>query len=385
MVLTRVSAVLLLAGLALGACSSDPEPLWPVASSAPGGTAGRINAAPLSPPIAAPAPAPGTPTGVTAPAVVTASVPAGASSNTFVGQKVAAMRGDYGRMQGLQAEHSAQFQAIRSEVRQAGERYYATVGQVSAKLQTGTTPGNPLVTQQWNSAQAELDRLADGVGRLNNLSSAVAANASLAAFLLDQTRSSYSISGALDEDHRALAALEDEINRSTVSIDRLMAELSDEVSRQNGYVSAERRNMTALAVAIKSGQFFGSSLSTRSFNPGVNAPGSPMSPTSSPNLAGRRPLAVIKFDRPNVPYQQQLYSAVSQAVERRPDVTFDLVAVAPNKDGAGQAGLASTQARRNAEAVYRSLTEMGLPADRVALSAMTSSAADVNEVHLYVR
>lgn len=385
MVLTRVSAVLLLAGLALGACSSDPEPLWPVASSAPGGTAGRINAAPLSPPIAAPAPAPGTPTGVTAPAVVTASLPAGASSNTFVGQKVAAMRGDYGRMQGLQAEHGSQFQAIRSEVRQAGERYYATIGQVSSRLQTGTTPGNPLVTQQWNSAQSELDRLADGVGRLNNLSSAVAANASLAAFLLDQTRSSYSISGALDEDHRALAALEDEINRSTVSIDRLMAELSDEVSRQNGYVSAERRNMTALAVAIKSGQFFGSSLSTRSFNPGVNAPGSPMSPTSAPNLAGRRPLAVIKFDRPNVPYQQQLYSAVSQAVERRPDVTFDLVAVAPNRDGAGQAGLASTQARRNAEAVYRSLTEMGLPADRVALSAMTSSAADVNEVHLYVR
>ena len=385
MVLTRVSAVLLLAGLALGACSSDPEPLWPVASSAPGGTAGRINAAPLSPPMATPAPAPGTPTGVTAPAVVSASVPAGASSNTFVGQKVAAMRGDFGRMQGMQTEHNAQFQAIRSEVRQAGERYYATIGQVSARLQTGTTPGNPLVTQQWNSAQAELDRLADGVGRLNNLSSAVAANASLASFLLDQTRSSYSISGALDEDHRALAALEDEINRSTVSIDRLMAELSDEVSRQNGYVSAERRNMTALAVAIKSGQFFGSSLSTRSFNPGVNAPGSPLSPTSAPNLSGRRPLAVIKFDRPNVPYQQQLYSAVSQAVERRPDVTFDLVAVAPNRDGAGQAGLASTQARRNAEAVYRSLTEMGLPADRVALSAMTSGAADVNEVHLYVR
>jgi hypothetical protein len=382
MVLTRVSAVLLLAGLALGACSSDPEPLWPVASNAPGGTAGRINAAPLSPPIASPAPAPGTPTGVTAPAVVSASIPAGASSNTFVGQKVAAMRGDFGRMQGMQTEHSSQFQAIRSEVRQAGERYYATIGQVSARLQTGTTPGNPLVTQQWNSAQSELDRLADGVGRLNNLSSAVAANASLAAFLLDQTRSSYSISGALDEDHRALAALEDEINRSTVSIDRLMAELSDEVSRQNGYVSAERRNMTALAVAIKSGQFFGSSLSTRSFNPGVNTP---MSPTSAPNLAGRRPLAVIKFDRPNVPYQQQLFSAVSQAVERRPDVTFDLVAVAPNRDGAGQAGLASTQARRNAEAVYRSLTEMGLPADRVALSAITSNATDVNEVHLYVR
>lgn len=380
MVLTRVSAVLLLAGLALTACSSEPEPLWPVVSSAPGGTAGRINAAPLSPPIAAPVAAPGTPTGVTAPAVVTASLPAGASSNTFVGQKVAAMRGDFGRMQGMQTEHMSQFQAVRGEVRQAGERYYATVGQVSAKLQTGTTPGNPLVTQQWNSAQAELDRLADGVGRLNNISSAVAANASLAAFLLDQTRSSYSISGALDEDHRALAQLEDEVNRSTISIERLMAELSDEVSRQNGYVAAERRNMTALAVAIKSGQFFGSSLSTRSFNPGASA-----SPTSAPSTVGRRPLAVIKFDRPNVPYQQQLYAAVSQAVERRPDVTFDLVAVAPNKDGAGQAGLASTQARRNAEAVYRTLTDMGLPADRVSLSATTSNATDVNEVHLFVR
>ena len=42
----------------------------------------------------------------------------------------------------------------------------------------------------------------------------------------------------------------------------------------------------------------------------------------------RRPLVVIRFDRANVPYEQALYTAVSRALERRPQALFDLVAVA---------------------------------------------------------
>jgi hypothetical protein len=41
--------------------------------------------------------------------------------------------------------------------------------------------------------------------------------------------------------------------------------------------------------------------------------------------------------------------------------------------------------RRDADQVLRSLISMGLSPDRVSMSAATSAAAQVNEVHLYVR
>ena len=43
------------------------------------------------------------------------------------------------------------------------------------------------------------------------------------------------------------------------------------------------------------------------------------------------------------------------------------------------------KARRHAENILRSLTEMGLPPSRVAVSAKTAAQANTNEVHLYLR
>ena len=50
-----------------------------------------------------------------------------------------------------------------------------------------------------------------------------------------------------------------------------------------------------------------------------------------------------------------------------------------------QISLATSKSRRNAENVLRSLTGMGLPADRITLSATSSARAQGNEVHVYVR
>ena len=62
---------------------------------------------------------------------------------------------------------------------------------------------------------------------------------------------------------------------------------------------------------------------------------------------------------------------------RRPDATFDLVAVSPND--AGQA-----VARKDADAVFKPMTSMGLPAERVAMAAMANGSANTPEVHIYV-
>ena len=102
-------------------------------------------------------------------------------------------------------------------------------------------------------------------------------------------------------------------------------------------------------------------------------------------MAKRKPLVVIRFDQPDVDYEPELYKAVNAALERKPDVGFDVVAVAPTTDDAAGAARAASESKQHADAVMRSLANMGLPASRVTLSAITSAAAATSEVHLYIR
>jgi len=83
-----------------------------------------------------------------------------------------------------------------------------------------------------------------------------------------------------------------------------------------------------------------------------------------------------------VNYEQALYSAVGQALEKYPAAKFDLVAVSPSQ---AKMALASTEARKNGESVLRSLANMGLPLERVRLNAANSSAVRNSEVHLYLQ
>jgi hypothetical protein len=76
-----------------------------------------------------------------------------------------------------------------------------------------------------------------------------------------------------------------------------------------------------------------------------------------------------------VSYEQALYSALSGALARRPGATFDLVAVAPQSGNTAEVTSAQNRSKRDAERVLRSMSEMGLPMDRVRLSAMTSQSA----------
>jgi hypothetical protein len=377
---------------------NPPQPEVPQIASPYARPAARGAAVAQVAPPPAPAPAPprvGAPAGQgqgqsTPPAAPTAQ-PAGPANTpgtptgTFVGQKIQQQRAELVRLQGLISSHNAELQQNRAEMIQQSRTYHQLVAQVNARLQVGTTPGNPELQAMWNQAQAELDKLDGSIARLNRLTNATAGDSSMAVYLLDSTRATYSLSGAVDEDHRQIAILEDEINRTVVLIERLLNELSEDLQRQNNYLASERRNLQLLAVSVKNGELYGPSLYNRPFvgaGPAQTSAAGASAPQPQP-VGSRRPLVVIKFTRPNVEYDQQLYAAVSQALDRKPDAMFDLVAVSPSKPGTGATSAAS--ARRQAEGVMRSLANMGLPASRVTLSATNSAQAQVNEVHLYVR
>jgi hypothetical protein len=277
-----------------------------------------------------------------------------------------------------------QLQQIRRETADHSQRYHTTVAAINARLQVGTTPGNPILVSQWNASQSLLDQIGSDVARMSSLSNDVASTSSLASYLLESTRATYGLSGAVDEDHRQLAILEDEVNRTVVLIDRLLNELSSDVSRQSAYLSGERRNLIALSLAIKNGEMYGSSLANAAFAGAAPTAATARGANGAPD-APRRPLVVIRFDRANVAYEQALYSALSGALNRRPGATFDLVAVAPQSGSPAEVTSAQNRSKRDAERVLRSMSEMGLPMERVRLSAMTSPGAQSNEVHVYVR
>jgi hypothetical protein len=167
--------------------------------------------------------------------------------------------------------------------------------------------------------------------------------------------------------------------------------------------------LRTLSLAINTGDLFGKNLSNRPFsraqqasftpqaasdygvgggadmNAPMNGPMTPPPPQGAGIPGGPRPLVKIRFDNPNVAYEQPVYMAVNEALTRYPNAKFELVAVHPNGGNAAEVAIESTRARRNAERVLRSLTEMGLPLDRVDLSYSPSPDATTNEVHLYIR
>ena len=308
----------------------------------------------------------------------------GSATGTFVGQKVDMLRSELKRMRQQISVQNNKLQSIRRLAGAHSVAYHSAIASINSRLQVGTTPGNPYMVNQWNIAQTGLSKIDSDISSMNSLANEVAGTSTMSAYLLETTRAAYGLSGAVESDHRQLAILEDEVNRTVVLIDRLLNELSEDINRQTTYVAAERSNLTALSLAIKNGEALGSSLSNRAYAM-PSSINNPPANVGSIGPSGRQPLIIIRFNKPNVRYQQALYSAVNRVLQRRPQAGFDLIAVASGKGSAGQVTVAGNKSKRNAEMVLRSLADMGLPLQRIRLSAITSKDATTNEVHLFVR
>jgi len=384
-----IAASLLLFGL-LSGCSGNADSLWPSFSrEKPAGGGGQI-AVPASPGELGGQPVIDSATSAAPPLLGNTNFSPlqpsqGAPTGTLVGQRIMQLRGELQALDGRISQHNARLQELRAITAGNAQRYHGTVAAVTARLQLGTTPGNPIVINQWNAAQADLDRLSSDISALNGLSNAVAEDSGMGEFLLETARATYGLAGAIDEDHRQLGILEDETNRSLVLIQRLLGELSEDIGRQTGYVGNERARLTTLANAIKKGVMFGEALASGAAVAPVGlsvARGG--SAGAGIGLAGR-PLVVIRFDKSDVDYEQSLYSALTRALESRPDARFDVVSVVPAGGNSTQMRRSQTQSRHNAEMVMASIADMGLPASRLSISSTTSSDVSSNEVRVYMR
>jgi hypothetical protein len=184
------------------------------------------------------------------------------------------------------------------------------------------------------------------------------------------------------------------VNNTVVTIDRLLNAINDDITRTAAYLSSERGNLRTLSLAISNGDLYGRSLANRPFSsvpqstlmqPASYGSVAPAAAPMETRPASPRPLAKIKFDKPNVDYAQPVYMAISEAMERYPDARFELVAVHPMTGNAAQVAIESTRSRRNAEKVLQTLTQMGLPADKIDLAYNADASAQTSEVHIFVR
>ena len=300
----------------------------------------------------------------------------GANTGTFVGQKIIAFRQELEQIKVSHQSNREELTRIQKNITANSTQYNNTVGSIESKLQIGTTPGNPNLYNMLQQAQNNVQTMSMNANALNNLSVKVANDATSTVYLIDSIRAAFSISGAVDEDHRQLRILENETNQTAILMNSLLNEVNTDVMRQQQYVQTARNYIIDLNSAIKVGSY------------GVN--NVPLVGTPAPRgsnfkmNAGEmssKPLFVAKFNKENVQYKEALKRAVNSARNKKPNVMFEVVAVSP----ANGKQLSSGNAKNNATKIFQDMVNMGVSADNIALAARTSAEANSSEVHIYVK
>ena len=309
-------------------------------------------------------------------------------SGTFVGQKIPPLREDFDSVTEAFLIHRDSYEEIKNRVYGAATQFYGTVAAINTKLQLGTTPGNPVLVKQYDEAQTELKNIESYSREVNLLNQKVTADAGVVALLKSTINKTLRLAGAIDQDHRHLEVLEDDVEKIEINIARIINEITEEVSRQSGFMRIENQNLLTLAVAIRNGEAMGTGIRNRSFLAAQAladaGPPDKQLEVKRVNITGL-PLVVIRFDDPNIDYEKTLYDAIGITVDKKPDASFGLVAVAPIGKNEGETRINASKVKKYAERVLRSLVSFGLPSKKVALSAKTSGDVVVPEVHIFVQ
>ena len=294
----------------------------------------------------------------------------GNNTGTFVGQKVVTFRNELTQLQSSIRANNATLQQIRASVINNALQYHKTTGTIEAKLQVGTTPGNPQMFAMLESAQNNIQVMNANTNALTQLAGKIAADTANTDYLVDAIRAAYTISGAVDEDHRQLHILENEASQTSVLMNSLLNEVNSDVARQKQYINTANDTIVNLSSAIKVGSY------------GVNnVPMGPISGASrfgaTPTVSSSSPLFVAKCNKAGVKYKEGLKQAVESAQAKKPSGVFDVVAVRP-------ASGSSAVAKNNATQIFQDMIDMGVGADRINLSAKVGTGSS-SEVQIYVR
>ena len=156
------------------------------------------------------------------------------------------------------------------------------------------------------------------------------ADAGVVALLKSTLNKTLRLAGAIDQDHRQLELLEDQVEKLEIDIARLINEITEDISRQAGFAKIENQNMLVMAVAIRNGEAMGTGILNRSFlaAQALAEAGAPDQQLDVPKVTiSGLPLVVIRFEDPSIDYEKTLYDAIGTTVDKKPKEDFGLVDV----------------------------------------------------------
>ncbi|OPZ79166.1 MAG: hypothetical protein BWY78_00206 [Alphaproteobacteria bacterium ADurb.Bin438] len=299
-------------------------------------------------------------------------------SGTFVGQKIAELKQELNEISNRGDTRNGELQKVRNKISEDARKYHEIVAVINSRLQVGTTPGNPILNEKWHQAGLELDAISSDVALLNGLLASLTADSGMITYIIDSIKAAFNISGAVDEDHAELKVLENAAAQASVQIERTFNEINLDINRQQQYMAIEKRNMNALAMAIRDGQLYTTNPIQSAYTPVISSTSA--NKDMIENISGKRALVTIRFDKRNVSYEQALFQAVKRALEKKSSVEFDLVGITPISGSTK-----GVDAKNSTDRVYKSLLNMGVPTNRIKVANITSSEVNNVEVRLFVK
>ena len=111
----------------------------------------------------------------------------GSDTGTFVGQKVVSFRQELSQLQESIKTNNEELQKIRASVTSNALAYHRNVGAMEAKLQVGTTPGNPNMYQALQNAQTNIQTMTMNMDAMNQLVARVTSDAAMTEYFDSET------------------------------------------------------------------------------------------------------------------------------------------------------------------------------------------------------
>ena len=302
---------------------------------------------------------------------------------TYVGQRILEMQEEFNKLDADIKQGESNFEELKFNGIKSAENYHSIVAAIAARLQIGTTPGNPILLNQYEQAQTELAEVGAQGQNLVDVGNQIALFSTRVSYLLEQARSAKKLRGAVDEDHRNLSSFQDTLKRRNVDVLRTLEDLNETVRRRDIFLAAERRRLTQLANAISVGESFGLGLGTIGSLPAINDNENSGQGRRSDNISvSPNPIAIFRINEQNN-YEQNLFGAISATLDKAPKSKFTLVAVSSSAGNPSEQAERAANARNDVSKLISSLISMGMPADRISVSSLSVANVENTEVRLY--
>ena len=302
---------------------------------------------------------------------------------TYVGQRILEMEEEFNKLDADIEQGEDNFDELKFNGIKSAENYHSIVAAIAARLQIGTTPGNPILLSQYEQAQTELAEVGAQGQNLVDVGNRIALYSTRVSYLLEQARSAKKLRGAVDEDHRNLSSFQDKLKRRSVDVLRTLEDLNETVRRRDIFLAAERRRLTQLANAISVGESFGLGLGTLTSLPAIDDNENSDIGRRSDNLnVSPNPIAVFRIDEQE-DYEQSLFGAISATLDKAPRASFTLVAVSSSAGDSSEQAQRAANARNDVSKLISSLVSMGMPVDRISVSSLSAANVENTEVRLY--